>query len=197
MDESSKQYTAFTVGSLAFFECNCMPFGLSQRMGCDPINLNLKVIAECVLPQTYTEVCAFLGLVGHYQRFIKGFTCIAQPLSKYFTREWASRKSEQVLLTEDALKAFEALKQACMTAPILAFADYTKPLNHPRMDKGQYCHRRKQMGGTKPSPMAAGPLPLMRRNYHATKLKFLALKWAGTVHFKEYLHYWFFPGEDG
>ena len=30
-------------------------------------------------------------------------------------------------LTEDALKAFEVLKQACMTAPILAFADYTKP----------------------------------------------------------------------
>ena len=30
-------------------------------------------------------------------------------------------------LIKDALKAFEALKQACMTAPILAFADYTKP----------------------------------------------------------------------
>ena len=28
MDELSKQYTAFTVGNLGFFECNCMPFGL-------------------------------------------------------------------------------------------------------------------------------------------------------------------------
>ena len=28
MDKSSKQYTAFTVGNLGFFECNCMPFGL-------------------------------------------------------------------------------------------------------------------------------------------------------------------------
>ena len=28
MDEVSKQYTAFTVGSLGFFECECMPFGL-------------------------------------------------------------------------------------------------------------------------------------------------------------------------
>ena len=28
MDEASKQYTAFTVGSLGFFECECMPFGL-------------------------------------------------------------------------------------------------------------------------------------------------------------------------
>ena len=28
MDEASKQYTAFTVGSLGFFQCECMPFGL-------------------------------------------------------------------------------------------------------------------------------------------------------------------------
>ena len=28
MDESSKQYTAFTLGNLGFFEFDCMPFGL-------------------------------------------------------------------------------------------------------------------------------------------------------------------------
>ena len=28
MDEASKQYTAFTVGSLGFFKCKHMPFGL-------------------------------------------------------------------------------------------------------------------------------------------------------------------------
>ena len=28
MDKASKQYTAFTVGNLGFFECNRMPFGL-------------------------------------------------------------------------------------------------------------------------------------------------------------------------
>ena len=28
MDEESKQYTAFMVGSLGFFECKCMPFSL-------------------------------------------------------------------------------------------------------------------------------------------------------------------------
>ena len=92
-----------------------------------PSNLNLKAIAECAPPQTYTEVHAFLGLVGHYQRFIKGFAHIAQPLNDHLTGEGARRKSEHVSLSEDALKAFKALKQACMTAPVLAFADYTKP----------------------------------------------------------------------
>ena len=97
-----------------------------SKEGAWPSSLNLKVIAECALPQTYTEVHAFLGLVGHYQQFIKGFVHIAQPLNKHLTGEGASRKSEQVSLSEDASKAFDALKQACMSAPILAFMDYTK-----------------------------------------------------------------------
>ena len=29
-------------------------------------------------------------------------------------------------LSKDALEAFQELKQACMSSPILAFADYTK-----------------------------------------------------------------------
>ena len=80
---------------------------------------------ECMPPQTCTELHAFLGLVGHYRRFIKGFMHIAQPLNKHFTGEGANRKSEKVPLSEDALKAFKVLKQVCMTAPVLAFADYT------------------------------------------------------------------------
>ena len=76
---------------------------------------NLKVIAESALPQTYTEVCAFLGLVGHYQWFMKGFVHIAQLLNEHLTGEGASRKLEWVSLSEDALKAFDTLKQACMS----------------------------------------------------------------------------------
>ena len=77
------------------------------------------------LLQTYTEIRAFLGLVGHY-RFIKGFARIAQPLNEHLAGEGASRKSERVSLSKEALEAFEALKQACMNSPVLAFADYTK-----------------------------------------------------------------------
>ena len=32
MEEASKQYTAFTVGNLGFFECDCMPFGLCNAL---------------------------------------------------------------------------------------------------------------------------------------------------------------------
>ena len=99
-----------------------------SKDGVQSSNLNLEVIAECMLPQTYMKLHVFLSLVGHYRRFIKGFACIAQPISKHQVGEGASRKSEQVSLTEDALRSFKALRQLCMTAHILAFADYTKPL---------------------------------------------------------------------
>ena len=72
------------------------------------------------------EIHAFLCLVGHYWQFIKGFAQIAHPLNKHLAGEGARRKSEWVSLLEDALGAFQALKQACMSAPILAFADYMK-----------------------------------------------------------------------
>ena len=72
------------------------------------------------------EIRAFLGLVGHYRQFIKGFTQIAQLLNEHLAGEGASSKSEWVSLSEDALEAFQALKQPCMSCPILAFANYKK-----------------------------------------------------------------------
>ena len=134
-----------------------------------------------MLPQTYTEVCAFHGLVGHYTRFIKGFGCIAQPLSKHLAREGASRKSVQVSLSEDALKAFEALKQACMTVPILAFTDYTKPflLETDASKEGLGVVLSQKQANGQYHPVAFGSRALMphEKNYHSTKLEFLVLKW--------------------
>ena len=37
-----------------------------SKEGVQPSNSNLRTIAECAPPQTYTEIQAFLGLVGHY-----------------------------------------------------------------------------------------------------------------------------------
>ena len=53
--------------------------------------------------------------------------CITQPCSEYLTREGASKKLKWLSLIEEAMKAFKALKQACMTAPVLVSANYTKP----------------------------------------------------------------------
>ena len=65
-----------------------------SKQGVWPSNTNIKAIAEYALPQTYTEIKAFLGLVGHYRWFIKGFAQIAQPLNEHLAGEGASRKLE-------------------------------------------------------------------------------------------------------
>ena len=88
----------------------------------------MKPVTKYAPLQTYAEIRAFLGLVGHYRCFIKGFAQIAQPLNEHLAGEGASQKLERVSLSKEALKAFEALKQACMQSPVLAFADYTKDL---------------------------------------------------------------------
>ena len=99
-----------------------------SKWGVQPSNTNLKAITECAPPQTYNKIWAFLGLVGHYRWFIKGFAWIVQPLNEHLARERASRKLEWVPLSKNALEAFQVLKQACMNSPILAFANYTKDI---------------------------------------------------------------------
>ena len=144
-------------------------------------------------PQTYTEVHASLTLVGHYRRFIKGFACIAQPLSKYLTWEGVSRKSEWVSLMGDVLKSFKALKQACMATPILAFADYTKPFlletDASKDGLGAVLSQKQADGQHHPITYCSRALMPHKKNYHSTKLEFLALKWEVTEHVKEYLPY--------
>ena len=61
-------------------EINYLAHQVSKR-GVQPSKTNVKAIAKYAPPQTYTEIRAFLGLIGHYRLFIKGFAQIAQPLN--------------------------------------------------------------------------------------------------------------------
>ena len=108
-----------------------------------------------------------LSLIGHYRQFIKDFAWIAQPLNEHLAGEGASRKSEQVSLSEDALEAFQALKQACMSSPILAFADYTKDFlletDTSKEGLGVVLSQKKQRGIITQLPMPARPSQPMKR----------------------------------
>ena len=134
-----------------------------------------------------------LGLVGHYRLFIKGFIWIAQPLNEHLAGEGASRKSEPVSLSKEALEAFWALKQVCMNSPVLAFADYTKDFllktDASKEGLGAVLSQKQEDGQFHPVAYGSWILTAHEKNYHSTKLEFLALKWAIMEHFKEYLLY--------
>ena len=128
-----------------------------------------------------------------YRGFIKGFAWIFQLLNEHLAGEGASRKSEWVLHSKDALEAFQALKQACMSSPILAFADYTKDflLETDASTEGLGVVLSQKQADMHYHLVAYGSRALTahEKNYHSTKLEFLVLKWASMEHFKEYLLY--------
>ncbi|XP_052151756.1 uncharacterized protein LOC127770121 [Oryza glaberrima] len=78
-----------------------------------------KVQAVSDWPQP-RSVRGFLGLAGYYRKFVKNFGTIAAPLTVLLRKEGFS-------WTDDAGAAFNALKTAITTAPVLALPDFTKP----------------------------------------------------------------------
>ena len=42
----------------------------------------IKCIQEWPQPKNATEVRSFLGLAGYYRKYVKGFSSIAQPMTK-------------------------------------------------------------------------------------------------------------------
>ena len=148
-------------------------------------------MAQFTPPQTYIEIWAFLGLVGHYRQFIKGFAHVAQPLHENLSREGACKKSEQVMLMAKAKDSFETLKRACLNAFMLAFADFDKPFlletDASKLGLGAVLSQKQADGWYHPVAYASWSQTTHEHNYHSMKQEFLALKWAIAEQFQEYL----------
>ena len=107
-------------------EINYLAHHVSKK-GVLPSKKSLEAIVECPPPDTYTKVKSFVGLVGHYRHFIKGFANIATPLYDLTSGENKDKKSEHLDLPQEAHEAFDHLKAACLQAPILSSPDFSKP----------------------------------------------------------------------
>ena len=158
-----------------------------------PSKAGLKAVTEFPEPTNCTQIRAFLGLVGHYHRFIKGFSKIPQPLYAYLEGEGATKKKEFCSLSLKAKEVFKQLKLALMKAPVLSFADYSKPFlletNASKDGLGAVLLQKGDDGKYHPIAYGSKALTKSEKNYHSSKLEFLALKWAVAEHFREYLQY--------
>ena len=158
-----------------------------------PGTANLTAIAEMAPPKTYTEIRGFTGMTGFFRRFIKGYAKIAKPLNDLLEGEASKLKSEELELTPEALQAFEELKKKCMTAPVLVFADFWKPFwletDASREGLGTVLLKESDDGHYHPVAFASRELKGGEPKFHSSKLEFLALKWAVTEQFREYLQY--------
>ena len=161
--------------------------------GMEPGTNGLKGIVEIVPPATYTQVRKFLGVTGYFRRFIKGYARIAKPLNDLLQGESSKLKSHPVGLPPDALAAFQELKIKCLMAPVLAFMNFKKPFlfetDASIEGLGAVLSQKQDNGHYHPVAYASRSLKGGELKYHSSKLEFLALKWAVTEQFREYLQY--------
>ena len=161
--------------------------------GMRPGTANLKAIAEMAPLKTYTEIRRFTGMTGFFQQFIKGYSKIAKPLNDLLEGKASKLKNEELELTPEALQAFKDLKKKCMTAPVLVFTDFKKPFrletDATKEGLGAVLLQESDDGQYHPVAFASHELKGGEPKYHSSKLEFLALKWAITEQFREYLQY--------
>ena len=171
-------------------EINYLAHHVSQK-GVLPSKKNLESITQCPPPDTYTKVKSFVGLVGHYRCFIKGFAKIAAPLYDLTSGDNKDNKSEHVDLSPKAREAFDHLKATCLQAPIPAFPDFNKPflleMDASRRGLGAVLSQKQADGQYHPITYASRVMNETEQRYHSNKQEFLALKWAVTEQFHEYL----------
>ena len=152
----------------------------------------IQVIWDWPHPTKITETHSFLGLYNSYQKFIKDYVKITQPLYKLTSGENSKWKNNEVEWDQDCEIAFLLLKRLCTEAPILMYADYTKPFKvHTDASKeglGAILYQTKDDGTDRVIAYASCSLKKSEQKYHSSKLEFLALKWAITNQFHEYLH---------
>ena len=90
-------------------EINYLAHHVSWK-GVLPSKKNLEFIAQCPPPDTYTKVKSFVGLVGHYRCFIKGFAKIAAPLYDLTSGDNKDKKSEHIDLSPEARDTYTKVK---------------------------------------------------------------------------------------
>ncbi|KAJ8010194.1 hypothetical protein DPEC_G00072460 [Dallia pectoralis] len=163
-------------------------------------------------PNTVGELRKILGLLSYYRPYIKDFSRIACPLygllksddDKVQTKSRGKRgtgpkghvvpSSQLVDWTEQHQETLGKLIECLVKPPVLGFPDFTKPfeLHTDASNQGLgavlYQHQEDKL---RVIAYGSRTLTTAEKNYHlhSGKLEFLALKWAITEKFRDYLYY--------
>jgi hypothetical protein len=164
-----------------------------------------KSIKDWPTPNNPSELLTFVSMAGYYRRFIPNFSKRTLCLYKLINRDpnkgkkkkpfkkWNSKDPVPWEWTEECERAFMDLKDALTSAPILGFANFNLPftLETDASYQGlgavlsQY-----QDGHHRVIAYASRALKGAEKNhvkYSSMKLELLALKWAVTEKFRDYL----------
>ena len=132
------------------------------------------------------------GFTNHYRRFLKGYTQIAHPLNKLTSGEYCNKKKHPTDWDNACEESFLKLKELCISTPVLACVDYSKPFklhtDASSLSLGAVLYQTHEDGKDRVIAYTSRVLSHAEAKYPAHKLEFLALKWAVTDRFYEYLY---------
>ena len=106
----------------------------SNGVETDPSKID--AVTSWETPKNAEDIRKFLGFTGYYRRFVKDYSKIAKPLNDLLGEPKRKRgranknnppKQPPFVWGAEQQQAFDALKEALTTAPILAYPDFTKP----------------------------------------------------------------------
>ena len=81
----------------------------------------IEKVASWPTPASTQDVQRFLGFANYYRRFIKDFAEIAKPLHRL------TERTNRFCWDDKCQRAFDELRRALTSAPVLAFPDFSRP----------------------------------------------------------------------
>lgn len=159
-----------------------------SRNGLKPNPKKIESIQNYPEPSSLKELRAFLGLSGYYRRFVKNYSKIAKPLTKFLKGENGHRqisknesKNFKILLDYEGKKAFKLLKEILSSEDVLAFPDFSKPflLTTDASNKAIGAVLSQNFNdGERPITFISKTLSNTEENYATNEKEMLAIVWA-------------------
>ena len=142
----------------------------------------VESVRDWVAPTSRREVQQFLGLANYYRRFVPMFSNIAAPLSALTSKDVVFHWDEETQT------AFELLKQALCSAPILSFpreeGNFVLDTDASALGVGGILHQ-VQDGEERVLAYGSKKLNRQQRNYCVTRRELLAI----VVFLREFRNY--------
>ena len=168
-----------------FLKRECLFLGhIISEHGIKPDPKKVTSVLNFPVPKNVKQIKSFLGLSGYYRKFIENYSAIANPMTSLL------RKDVKFIWDDNCQRAFDKLKTALCSEPILQYPDFTKEFILTTDASGKALGAilsQGQIGSDLPVAYGSRTLNKSESNYSTTELECLAIIF-GVKTFRPYLY---------